>query len=166
MLSGTQALIALALATPIAIWAAWSDLATMKIPNKSVLALGAVFLVAGPFLLTWNAYFWALAILAITLVIGFVLSSIGMVGAGDAKLATAMSPFFVGGDVAVIMFLIAGCMIGALILHRIMKGIGPLRRATPNWTSWEAGKYFPFGLALSSMLVIYLALMGTIEAAG
>ncbi|GHC49201.1 prepilin peptidase [Neogemmobacter tilapiae] len=165
MLVGTQALIALALATPIAIWAAWSDMATMKIPNKAVLALAAVFLASGPFLLPWNAYLWGLGILGITLIIGFVLSSIGMVGAGDAKLATAMAPFFVGGDVAVIMFLVAACMIGALILHRIAKGIGPIRRATENWASWSAGRYFPFGLALSAMLVIYLALMGTIGAA-
>lgn len=162
MLVGTQALIALALATPIAIWAAWSDLATMKIPNISVLAMAGVFVLAGPFLLTWNAYFWGLAILAITLVIGFGMSTIGMVGAGDAKLAAAISPFFVGAAVAPLMFLIAFCMIATLIIHRIFKAIGPFRRATDHWASWSAGRYFPFGLALSSILVLYLAQMAMI----
>ncbi len=34
---------------PICAWAAWSDMATMRIPNKSVMALALVFVVLGAF---------------------------------------------------------------------------------------------------------------------
>ena len=163
MLLGYPALAALILTFPIAVWAAWSDLATMKIPNRSVLALAAVFLVAGPFLLPWSAYFWGLAIMAITLVIGFVLSSIGMVGAGDAKFVATMSPFFVGAEVVPLMFLIASCMIVTLVLHRLAKRVAPLRAATPNWESWSTARYFPFGVALATILVVYLAQIAMIR---
>ena len=44
-------------AAPIAIWAAWSDLATMKIPNKAVVALTAVYLAVGLVAMpSWEAY--------------------------------------------------------------------------------------------------------------
>ena len=42
------ALIFLPFVLPIAIWVAWSDMKFMKIPNKAVVALAAVFLLLGP----------------------------------------------------------------------------------------------------------------------
>lgn len=44
--TATTALWFLPFALPIAVWVAWSDMKFMRIPNKAVLALTAVFLVA------------------------------------------------------------------------------------------------------------------------
>ena len=43
------ALILLPFATAIGVWVAWSDMKSMKIPNQSVLALLAVWLIVGIF---------------------------------------------------------------------------------------------------------------------
>ena len=48
-LSPTDAMILLVPVLPIAIWAAWSDLKRMKIPNASVLAMAAVWPLLGWF---------------------------------------------------------------------------------------------------------------------
>ena len=49
------------------------------------------------------------------------------------------------------------CMIAALLLHRIAGSIPAIRNLTPDWESWTQRRYFPFGLALSGILVFYLA---------
>jgi prepilin peptidase CpaA len=155
MLSGLDALILLPFVTPIALWATWSDLKFMKIPNKAVIALGLVFIVIGPFLLPFHDWLWGLAIMGIALVAGFVLSSIHLIGAGDAKFAAAMAPFFVGADVAFILYLFAAVQIIAFVLHRIIRRLGPVRRAAPDWVSWTH-KQFPMCFALAGDLLIYL----------
>ena len=71
------ALLLLIPALPIGIWVAWSDMKSMKIPNKAVLALGAGFVAVGLGhlllgLLPFKAFLWALALGGIVLVLGFV----------------------------------------------------------------------------------------------
>jgi prepilin peptidase CpaA len=150
------ALILLVLTLPICIWVAWSDLRTMKIPNKAVMTLLTVWLVAGFFLLPLNVWLWGWALGAITLVVGFVLHLLMGAGAGDVKFAAAMAPFFVQSDLRFNMGLAAACMMGALAAHRLMRALPAMRRATPDWASWTSGKYFPFGLALTGMLIFHL----------
>jgi prepilin peptidase CpaA len=155
MLSGTDALIFLPFVLAISVWVAWSDMKTMKIPNKAVLALAATFFVIGFFLLPLYDWLWALALLGIVLAVGFVMSTLTMIGAGDAKFAAAMAPFFVGADIRLVLGLFAACLIGAFVAHRTMKHIPAFRAATPDWLSWTR-RDFPMGLALTGALVIYL----------
>ncbi len=155
MLSGRDALIFLPLVLAICLWVAWSDMKFMKIPNKAVLALGGLFVLIGPLLLPFYDWLWAIALMVIVLAIGFAMSTFRMVGAGDAKFAAAMAPYFVGGDAVFIMLLIAACLIGALVVHRLLRRIPRVRAATPDWMSWTRGD-FPAGLALASAVLIYL----------
>ena len=97
-LSSTAALTFLPFATAIGIWVAWSDMRFMKIPNYAVLSLGVVYLILGPFVLPLSAYGWGWALCAIVLTLGFVLNAAGALGAGDAKFAAVMAPYFVGSD--------------------------------------------------------------------
>jgi prepilin peptidase CpaA len=144
----------------IAVWVAWSDMATMKIPNKAVIALGALWAILGLILviaqqiplMTWAFGF---ALMAIVMVAGFVANAAGLMGAGDAKFAAVMAPFFVGSDPRLIMALLSACLLGAFAAHRLMRLIGPFRAATPHWASWT-NKKFPMGLTLAGMLVFYL----------
>ena len=143
-------------ALPICIWVAWSDLKYMKIPNKAVLALAVVFLVVGPFVLGFpSEYLWRLIHLIVVLVIGFALNMTGMIGAGDAKFAAAMAPFFPLGDMRLFMVLFAAVLIAAYITHRVFRRIPAITSRSPDWVSWTSKK-FPMGLALGGALAAYL----------
>lgn len=157
-LTFTEALWFFPLTLPICLWVALSDLRVMRIPNVAVLALAGVFLVIGPVILPFDSYLWRLAALAIVLVAGFVITALGMVGAGDAKFAAAMAPFVAPGDGLFFLLLFSLVLIGSWMLHRAAGRVPALRRATPDWTSWDQGKLFPMGIALAAALSIYLAM--------
>ncbi len=141
---------------PIAIWVAWSDMSSMKIPNKAVLALLAVFAVVGLIALPFTEYLWRWAHFAVVIVITFVLSSLRVMGAGDAKFAAAMAPFIAFADWQPFMFLLGATIIAAFIIHRVAKATG-IRNMVPEWESWTR-KEFPMGMALAPSLVFYLAI--------
>jgi prepilin peptidase CpaA len=140
---------------PIAVWVAWSDMKFMKIPNKAVLALLLVFAVVGLVALPFDVWAWRWTHFAVMLAAGFVLSTLGLLGAGDAKFAAAMAPFFAVDDLRFILALYAAASLGAFLSHRMLRTVGPVRSITPDWQSWTR-KDFPMGLALSGMLVLYL----------
>jgi len=159
-LSPLAALAFLIPALPIGIWVAWSDMKSMKIPNKAVMALGAAFLIVGlglvlTGLLTFTAFLWALGLGLIVLVAGFLGNAAGLFGAGDAKFAAVMAPFFIGADARFVMGLFAACLLGAFASHRLAARIPTFRAATADWASWT-NKDFPMGLALSGTLIFYL----------
>jgi prepilin peptidase CpaA len=160
MLTFVQAMAFAPFVLGIAIWVAWSDMASMKIPNKAVLALGAVWLVVGLVLVVFQAmplmmWLWGFALAAIFMVAGFVANAAGVMGAGDAKFGAVMAPFFVGADPRLICAVLAACLLGAFAAHRLMRLIPAVRQTTPHWESWT-NKKFPMGLTLAGMLVFYL----------
>ena len=144
-------------AVPIAIWVAWNDMASMKIPNKAVVALFIVFAVVGLIALPFGDYLWRYPQLGGVLVAGFVLNMARAVGAGDAKFAAAMAPFVDPLDLRVILVLFAAVLLAAFTTHRAARAVPALRRAFPHWESWNRGD-FPMGLALGGTLIFYLAL--------
>ncbi|PZR00546.1 MAG: hypothetical protein DI533_08300 [Cereibacter sphaeroides] len=152
--STTAALWFLPFVLPIAVWVSWSDMKFMKIPNKAVVALTAVFFVIGLLALPIDVWAWRWTHLAVVLVIGFLATVAGMIGAGDAKFAAAMAPFFALQDMRFVLALFAAAIIGAFVSHRTARAIGPVRSATADWVSWT-NKKFPMGLALSGTLVFY-----------
>ncbi|MFN5995690.1 MAG: prepilin peptidase [Paracoccaceae bacterium] len=156
MLEPTDAMILLVPVLPIAIWAALSDLKRMKIPNASVLAMAAVWPLLGWYLVPMSAWLWGFALMAIVFVAGFLLYLTGTFGAGDAKFAAAMAGLFVGGNIGAILLIIFVCMVGSLFIHRVLRSLPFVRNATPDWESWTKRRYFPFGLALSSIVIFYL----------
>lgn len=149
-------------AIAIGIWVAWSDMKFMKIPNKAVIALLLVWLgpgllavlLTGLPLINW---LWGWALAAIVLAIGFLANALRLVGAGDAKFAAAMAPFFVGADLRMTFALFAACLLAAFAAHRGARFIGPLRAMTTDWASWTHTD-FPMGLALSGTLIFHLFL--------
>lgn len=140
----------------IGLWVAWSDMAAMKIPNQAVLALWLVWLVPGVFLVPLGLWAWGWALALGVLVLGFVLNAAGLMGAGDAKFASAMAPFFVDADLRIVLGLMAACLLGAFTAHRLARLVPAIRRAAPDWASWTHDD-FPMGLALAGMLIITLA---------
>lgn len=161
----TPALVALPFligAVPVVVWLSFTDLSRMRIPNRAVLALFALFALGGLALAAWGAWGWGdwawrWANLAVVLVIGMALNAVGLIGAGDAKLAAVAAPFVAVADLGTVLMLYAGMVLAAWILHRIAKhSFGP--RLWPDWKSWTSGKRFPMGVAIGATLIAYLGL--------
>ena len=131
-------------------------MATMKIPNKAVLALIAVFLVVGAIALSWDAYFSRMIHFVVILAVGFILSIANLFGAGDAKFAAAMAPFVALGDVTMMIIIFAVSIVFGFVTHRVARMIPAIRNATPEWVSWTETKKFPMGYPLALALVGYL----------
>ena len=157
MLDASAALWFLPFVAPIALWVAWSDMKWMKIHNKAVLALLAVYLVIGFIALPLDGWAWGWAHFAVVLAAGFVLSSVGLLGAGDAKFAAAMAPFIALGDLSLFLLLLGSVVIISFIAHRLARKTALAHRLVPEWESWQR-REFPLGLALGPSLLFYLAL--------
>lgn len=154
-LSETAAIWFLPFVAPIALWVAWSDLKWMKIHNYAVIALVAVYLVIGPMALPLPAWAWGWAGLALVLVVGFVLSSVGLLGAGDAKFAAAMAPFIALADLGSFMLLLSAVIVVSFLAHRLARSSTAIVGLAPDWESWQR-REFPLGLALGPALLLYL----------
>ncbi|SIS67868.1 prepilin peptidase [Phaeovulum vinaykumarii] len=148
-------------AAPICLWVALSDLRHMKIPNQAVLALIAVYAVVGPFVLPLDVWAWRWLHLAVVLAVGFVLNMIAHFGAGDAKFAAAMAPFFALSHAGLALVLLALCLLTSFLTHRLVRAVPPLRGLAPDWESWRR-KDFPLGIALVATLMSYLLLLATL----
>ncbi|MCK0169289.1 prepilin peptidase [Jannaschia sp. S6380] len=146
------------LSIPVCLWVAYTDLSEMKIRNEAVLALFAIFAVAGPFLMPFDVYLSRYLHLLAILMLGFGLATIGAMGAGDAKFAAAMAPFVAFGDVAEIMVLFAVLLVLTWTLHRSARMVEPVRNLAPGWKSWAEPKAFPMGITLASTQLSYLAM--------
>ncbi|MDO6484278.1 prepilin peptidase [Shimia thalassica] len=142
---------------PICFYVAWSDMRSMRIPNHSVLALIAVFVVVGLIALPFVDYGWRFSHLVVVLLIGMLLNAGGLIGAGDAKFAAAAAPFIAFGDTKLLVVIFSATLLAAWITHRLAK-YSPVRRLVPDWESWEQGWDFPMGLALGGALAIYMIL--------
>lgn len=157
-ISAAEALWLLPPVLPVALWIAWSDLKFMRISNRSVLVVAALFLIFGPVALGPEVWLWRLGQMLLLLAIGFAANMLRMVGGGDAKYIAAMAGFFDPGDLRLVLILFATMLLAAFVTHRLFGALPPLRRLTAGWKSWESGKKFPMGLALSGVLLAYLAL--------
>jgi len=142
---------------PICLYVMYTDLSRMKITNMANLALLAVFVVIGLFVMPFEDYLWRLAGMVIVLVVGVVLNAVGVMGAGDSKFIAAAAPFIALGDLTVLAVLFVIMLFAAIAVHRTARAT-PLRNLAPHWASWEQGKKFPMGLALGPTLITYLVL--------
>lgn len=156
-ITSLQALVFAPFVWPICVWVAWSDMSEMRIPNKAVMALAAVFVLLGLFVMPLPDYLWRLSHLLIVLLAGIAMNAAGMIGAGDAKFAAAAAPFIALADLRLLLALFAANLLAAFVTHRIAKH-SALRRLAPEWQSWSRGWDFPMGLSLGATLAIYLAL--------
>jgi prepilin peptidase CpaA len=145
---------------PICLYVAYKDLAEMRIPNLSVLALLAVFIVVGPLVMPLADYGWRFSHFAVVLAIGFLLTSFAGVGAGDSKFAAAMAPFVALGDATSVLVIFCALVFVTFALHRLSRSIGFIRKLAPSWKSWT-NKKFPMGITLTATLLVYLGLVAT-----
>ena len=122
-----------------------------------MLALLAFFIIIGIFVLPFDTYLQRYIHAGVILVLGFIASSIKLMGAGDAKFATAMAPFVALYDISQFLIVFAASVIVCFVIHRLAR-LSPIRSWTPGWESWERTREFPMGFPLGLSLVTYLVL--------
>ena len=162
---GTPPLVALLLmigALPICLWVAHADLSRLKIPNRAVAALLALYALGGlalALLTGWTLadWGWRWAHLVVVLPIGMALNAASLIGAGDAKFAAAAAPFVALSDWTTLMGLFPLMLLLCWLLHRLARATAGPRLAT-GWVSWSSGKRFPMGVALGATLLAYLGM--------
>ncbi|MCP5086825.1 MAG: hypothetical protein GY952_08500 [Rhodobacteraceae bacterium] len=152
------AVVLLFVALPFCIWAALTDLRQMKILNVTNMGLFLCFAVVGVFLFPLDQYGLRLSQAALMLVVGILATSFGFMGGGDSKFIAAMAPFIALNDAPEFLFLLAAMSLLTVALHRGVGAVTPLRARLDGWKSWNAGGKFPFGVTLSSTLVLYLVM--------
>ncbi len=144
-------------ATPFCLWATWSDLRYMKIPNRLVVIMAATFLVVGGVFLPLDAYLWRLLGGLVVLAAAFLLFSVGGIGGGDAKFAAVMALFIKFDDIGTFLFLLAVITLVAVLLHWLFGKLPFTRPITTTWESWSVKKKFPLGFGMGTALIFYLA---------
>ena len=136
----------------LVIYAAFSDLFSMTIPNAVSLALMAGFMVVALWTgMEWQTIAWHWAMFGLVLVVTFTLFACNVIGGGDAKLAAAVALWF-GWEHSLFYFVIASLLGGLLTLLILKLRSVPL----PDWImklEWAARIHradhgVPYGISL------------------
>ena len=134
------------------ILAMFTDMFTMKIPNRLVLALIGAFVIFAPIAgMSLATAGWHFLIAAIVLVGGFALFSFGLFGAGDVKFASATALWI--GTSGTLEYLVLAAVFGgiaALLLICVRQVALPLSLLKIEWVDRLHNKKtgIPYGIAL------------------
>ncbi|MFO1168801.1 MAG: prepilin peptidase [Rhodoblastus sp.] len=150
----------LAIFPGVMVFAAISDMLTMKIPNFAsiILAVG-FFVVALAIGMQWSAIGWHVLAGVLMLVACFFMFNMGWIGGGDAKLAAATALWLGFGllpTYGVFASIFGGALTLAILQLRRMALEGPL--STAPWLARlrEKNGGIPYGIALAAAgLVVY-----------
>jgi prepilin peptidase CpaA len=135
-------------------YAAVSDLLTLTIPNRLVIAIGVLFVALAPLTgMSWADFGLHFVAGGIVLVLGFVCFAFGWIGGGDAKLAAAIA-LFLGIENALGFIGLASVLGGVLTLVLI----GFRQRVVPAFIirqPWvqrlhDRSTGVPYGIALAA----------------
>ena len=148
--------ILLAIATPFALWAAWSDLKFMLIPNDLSTFAALAFILIMPFFLPLDDFGLRVAIAGWVLIAGFLLNAIGQVGGGDVKFATVMVPYAMPQDYQILLTIYLSALLLCFVLHRVAKLALRNSAIVADWKSFDAGGKFPMGLPMALAILVYL----------
>lgn len=153
----TWAIVFLVVTFPFCIYATWSDLKFLKIPNILPVSMVITFIIIGPMVLPWDEYFLSLLYMVIALVVSLAIFAAGLIPGGDLKYTTAIIPFVDTGELLSFGMFVSLCALTAVATHLIFGWTG---LAPKGWESWQGGGWrrrFPVGFALSGGLITYLA---------
>lgn len=157
-MSSNAALIHLLVVFVPALIAIWTDFSSMRIPNLVSIAMIVLFVVVAPFTLPLDEIPWRLLTAVAVFAIGLALYALGQMGAGDVKFAATVFLFVDPSDVTFFIRILGIMALAGLLTHRLVARVPAARAMATHWTSWTAKGVFPYGVALSSSLIYYLAL--------
>ena len=142
---------------PFCIYATWSDLKFLKIPNILPLSLVITFVIIGPFVLPFTEYWHSLLNGFIALMISLIIFAARLVPGGDLKYTAALIPYVDTHELVSFAMFVSLAALLAVFTHMVF---GWLKLAPEGWASWQGGglrRRFPVAFALSGGILIYLA---------
>ncbi len=95
------------------VWAAWSDLLRLRIPNPVVLAIAALYplyVLSAPQPVDWPG---ALIVAGVVLAVGFALFALRIIGGGDAKLLAVVALW--AGPPLIVFLMLSTAIVGGLL---------------------------------------------------
>ena len=147
-------------ALPFCAAAVWTDLTAMKIRNWTVIGLALCFLIVGAGAIPFAALGWQVVQAIVVLVVCFVLTVAGGMGAGDAKFLAATALYVPLPDASLYALILCACVLVGFALHRGARMIPALKGL--GWESWSRAD-FPMGLVLGSALAIFLGIAASAQ---
>ncbi len=151
------ALVFLVITFPFCIYATWTDLKFLKIPNIVPVSMVLMFVVVGPFVLPFGEYGLRLLYGFVALLISLVLFGLRVAPGGDLKFTTAIIPFVATNELVSFALFVSLSAFMAVFTHLVFGWLG---LAPKDWASWQDRGWrrrFPVGYALSGGLLTYLA---------
>ena len=131
---------------PVLLFAAWSDLSRMRIPNA--LSLIAVALFAGSVLAGLVPDAPArLGVAAAVLGLGFAAFAAGLSGGGDVKFLAALMLFVPVPALTLYAWVFCAAMALGMLLVLSLRRV-PALQAT-GWRSMQPGHHFPMGISIA-----------------
>ena len=161
-MSELAATIFLVVTFPILFVSAFTDLRHMTISNQANIILALIFVVLGVFLLPFPEYGLRLLQCLIVLVIGFLLTTFGVIGGGDAKLLAAAAPYVALNDAPPVIMTLCIVTLSSVLAHRLLGRIPRFKAEVVDWVSWQKHRNFPFGVPIAATLSLYLFLVSGI----
>ncbi len=166
MLSFEAALVAAVVLTPLMLYAAYSDLRYLRLPNWLVIAtfVAFVLIAVGDILfndetgMSWGIFAWRIGAVIFFFILGFLVHMTGVVGGGDMKLLAALVPFVAPIDAQFV--LIAYCVIALLYcgIHWVIRK-SPVAAgsswASLNETDRRGKMIIPVGVIFGITVVSY-----------
>lgn len=143
---------------PLGVWATYTDLSRLKIPNYVTDGLALAYVVIGFFVLPFDVLLWGIGQFIIVLLAVFVLNILRLLSGGDGKFIAASAPYIAVSDLTLVLIIFSASLLAAFVTHRLVRA-SPLRKLVPNWASWTSGKRFPMGFPLSMTLITYLVIV-------
>ncbi len=153
----TWAIVFLVITFPFCIYATWTDLKFLKIPNIVPIGMVIMFILTGPIVLPLDEYGLRLFYGVIAFLISLVLFAIHVAPGGDLKFTTAIIPYVATTELLSFAMFVSLAALMAVFTHLVFGWVG---LAPKDWASWEKGGWrrrFPVGYALSGGLLTYLA---------
>jgi prepilin peptidase CpaA len=153
----------------ILVAAAISDVMTYRIPNVLVLALGALFIIAGSLHFAQTAWLSHFGAALLCLAGGLVFYQFGQMGAGDVKLLTALALWAgMGGLIALLLYVSLSGLV-ALPLILLARSLVVWAQATKRWREgWAVPRVLtkkqgvPYGVAIAFGGILMVALTPTV----
>jgi prepilin peptidase CpaA len=140
---------------PVAMaYAAASDLLTMTISNKLIVALTVAFVVLAPLAgMSWQAFAFHWLAAAVVLAVAFACFAMGWVGGGDAKLAAVIALWLGLGHT--IEFALLAALLGGgltLLLMAFRRSVVPVFIIRQPWVQrlHDSRCGVPYGIALAA----------------
>ena len=142
----TAGLLPIALFAPILVYAGFSDLQRMRIPNWTSLVAVAIFVLTAP-LVGWPEAGWRALAAAVIFAIGLALWAFRLFGAGDVKLLSALMLLVPTAHLSLFWNLFAASLLIGIALVTGLRRIPALRRT--GWVSMRAERHLPMGISIA-----------------